>query len=729
MNFDHANRFRLTAIGAFGVSLATLASGCGSDMKIPPPANATGGRPGGGAQAQGGSGQATGGVLGGGTTSSGGASAGGTTSTTGGSANTGGTTGNTGGTSGNTGGNQATGGTSAVTGGSSGTTGGSPATGGAGTTGGSSAATGGSPTGGAPATGGSGPATSVNCGTVTIPSSDDIISDFSNGSLTTPRVGNKRGGNTWDAWAPGDSGTTPGPTNPKASGNMFAVDTSQSGPCNRGGSLHVKSQGNTDYGAGFGIDLQPFHDTATKSKDTYNAQADGYTGVGFWMKCTTDVEYVLFKVPDALGDRDTYGVATPCNYNSDTDALRCNQYCIKNNAVLKNNWQYFQLYFDELLADPAFTPRSSAFDTTKLTAFQVEIITGYDRQGSNRVANPFECWVDDVYFMKGTAPSKSVTAPTCTAGGSAPGGYHTSGNKILDCNNTQKIFKGMARPSMEWDRAGWNITYNDLSRIRSWNANVVRYSLNQSYWLDSAKGTLYQAYVDRVVKWTLALGMDVILDLHWLTQGQVGSPDGQSSTFWQQIANKYKTDGRVMFEIYNEPYGMDGNAWEAAMQPLVNAIRTTASANNLILAGGLDWAYHLDQVLPANELSGTNIAYVSHPYDIKTNNNVDTGAWDAAFGNLAKTYPVVATEWGQTNVNGSVASGSQKTCSASFYTAMLNYFADSTRTIGWTGWAWFVDHTPQPLPVEETCGFPQLIISYDGTTNSAGAVVKAAMGG
>jgi aryl-phospho-beta-D-glucosidase BglC (GH1 family) len=282
---------------------------------------------------------------------------------------------------------------------------------------------------------------------------------------------------------------------------------------------------------------------------------------------------------------------------------------------------------------------------------------------------------------------------------------------------------------MEWDRAGWNITYNDLSRIKSWKANVVRYSLNQSYWLDSAKGTLYQAYVDRVVKWTLSLGMDVILDLHWLTQGQVGSPDGQSATFWQQIANKYKNDGRVMFEIYNEPYGMDGNGWEAAMQPLVNAIRTTASANNLILAGGLDWAYHLDQVLPANELSGTNIAYVSHPYDIKTNNTVDTAAWDAAFGNLAKTYPVVATEWGQTNVNGSVASGSQKTCSASFYTAMLNYFADSTRTIGWTGWAWFVDHTPQPLPAEETCGFPQLIISYDGTTNSAGAVVKAAMGG
>jgi len=65
----------------------------------------------------------------------------------------------------------------------------------------------------------------------------------------------------------------------------------------------------------------------------------------------------------------------------------------------------------------------------------------------------------------------------------------------------------VARPSFEWDRAGWNVTYEDLSRIAAWKANVVRFSLNQSFWLDPAKGALYQAYVDRAVKWTLSLGM------------------------------------------------------------------------------------------------------------------------------------------------------------------------------------------------------------------------------
>jgi hypothetical protein len=573
---------------------------------------------------------------------------------------------------------------------------------------------------------------------VTIPSSNDIISDFANGSLTTPTLAD-RGGNTWDTWSSVSSSL------PKTSPNVFEVDSSQSGPCNRGGSLHVKSanegtaKGNN---VGIGIDLKPFVDASKKTKSTFDAKAAGYTGVGFWMKCSADVEYVLFKIPDGNNDRDLDGPSQPCTYDTKTDGTTCNQFGWKNVTILKNNWQYLSVFFDEVVPDVALTPRTGAagtFDPSKLTAFQVQVNVGTTRAGDSALPNPFECWVDDVYFLKDTPPSKSSNAApkTCSsnADAAAPGGYYTKDNKIMDCKTgNQKIFKGLARPTLEFDWAGWNINYPDLSRIKDFGANVVRYSLNQSYWLDSTKGAVYQTEIDNIIKWTLALGMDVILDLHWLKSGQSGLPDSDSATFWQQIATKYKGEGRVIFEIYNEPYGTDGSGWKAAMQPLVDAIRNTASAKNLILAGGLDWAYHLDQVLPPTGpgLTGSNIAYVTHPYDIKTNNAVDTSAWDAAFGNLAKTYPVVATEFGQTNVNGGPATPTTKTCDANFYKKMLDYFADPSRTIGWTGWSWFVDHynagslTPTSSP-EDTCGFPQLITSYDGTTNSAGAAVKAAM--
>jgi endoglucanase len=346
--------------------------------------------------------------------------------------------------------------------------------------------------------------------------------------------------------------------------------------------------------------------------------------------------------------------------------------------------------------------------------------TQYTRDGSSRVANPFTCWIDDVHFIKSAAPSASVNPKACTSGTAAPGGYYVTGNKIMDCKTgTQKIFHGVARPSFEWDRAGWNITYDDLSRIAAMKANVVRYSLNQQFWLDPAKGALYQAYVDRAVKWTLSLGMDVILDLHWLTTaGQTNISDGTSPAFWKSVAQKYKGEGRVMFELFNEPHDIAASDWKSAMQGMYNAVRTDAGANNLVFMGGLDWSYNLSQVLPGSAVTGTNIAYVTHPYDIKTGNAANTGAWDTAFGNLAATYPIIATEFGQANTT----LGGSKACDGSFYTTMLNYF--KTKNIGWTGWAWFVDRgVTDP---NQTCGFPQLITSYSGTTNAGGTAIKAA---
>jgi hypothetical protein len=60
--------------------------------------------------------------------------------------------------------------------------------------------------------------------------------------------------------------------------------------------------------------------------------------------------------------------------------------------------------------------------------------------------------------------------------------------------------------------------------------------------------------------------MDVVLALHWLKSGQSGLPDSDSAKFWQQIATKYKNEGRVIFEIYNEPYGTGGSGWKIGKQ-------------------------------------------------------------------------------------------------------------------------------------------------------------------
>ena len=89
-----------------------------------------------------------------------------------------------------------------------------------------------------------------------------------------------------------------------------------------------------------------------------------------------------------------------------------------------------------------------------------------------------------------------------------------------------------------------------------------------------------------------------------------------------------------------------------------------------------------------------------------------------AFINVAGTYPVMATEFGDADIN-SVPPSPGFGCNANAYSDRLGIFA--TAGMSWTGWAWFVNPSQ--------CGFPTLITSYDGTPSTPGSVVLPALGG
>ena len=163
--------------------------------------------------------------------------------------------------------------------------------------------------------------------------------------------------------------------------------------------------------------------------------------------------------------------------------------------------------------------------------------------------------------------------------------------------------------------------------------------------------------------WAETAGLDVVLDLHWSDSGvfdnclvnkgceQQRMADVNSLTFWSEVATRYQNDGRVMFELYNEPNQVSWSAWKSGgpangfqavgMQQLYDTVRATG-AQNLVLIGGLDWAYDLSGV-PANRIAGYNIAYATHPYDAGSRRPAD---WGRAFGFLTRTDPVVITEFG-----------------------------------------------------------------------------------
>jgi endoglucanase len=307
----------------------------------------------------------------------------------------------------------------------------------------------------------------------------------------------------------------------------------------------------------------------------------------------------------------------------------------------------------------------------------------------------------------------------------APGGYYVNGNTLCTADGRPHLLHGVDRPSLEWNANGEHIVPEDFQMMASWNANVVRVALNQDYWLADSPlyAANYASTVDQVVVFAEAAGLDVILDLHWSDQGTLGScaskcqqlmADPNSVRFWTEVATRYGQDGRVMFELYNEPHdvswqiwlhgGTTSQGWQAVgMQDLYDAVRG-AGANNLVIAGGLNWAYDLTGV-PTNPIDGYNVLYATHPY----NNASDRlpPSWEAYWGFLAKTHAVIATEFGDTNAQ----------CSGEFNQQLID-FADSHH-VSWTAWAWY----------PSGCKFPSIIADWAGTPTVQGEPVRAALTG
>jgi hypothetical protein len=209
--------------------------------------------------------------------------------------------------------------------------------------------------------------------------------------------------------------------------------------------------------------------------------------------------------------------------------------------------------------------------------------------------------------------------------------------------------------------------------------------------------------VKRAVNWIIQQGMDVILDLHYVA----GTPTAAHTTFWDTISkDAFFKDGRIIFELYNEPTA-DFATLRAWMLATVQKIRANG-ASNLILVGGVDYSYDISGYASSPITGQGAIAYVTHPYIFKS-----APGDDVAFLTPAKTLPVVATEFGDANVEGFHTIPANQ-CVASIYSDYINKFEGAG--MSWTSWAWIVD--------EWGCGFPQLILDYSGTPNSIGTPVQ-----
>jgi endoglucanase len=343
--------------------------------------------------------------------------------------------------------------------------------------------------------------------------------------------------------------------------------------------------------------------------------------------------------------------------------------------------------------------------------------------------------------------SEPVTVTVTGPAAGAPA-LHVSGNKLLTAAGATYRLLGVNRSGGEFaciqGNGMWDGPMDEASvnAMRSWKVRAVRVPLNEECWLGTAdvpaggaSGAAYQQNVRAYVNLLIAAGITPIVEMHW-SYGQYGGaganctdtkascqkpmPDAQyGPAFWTSVANAFKGNDAVVFDLFNEPFPdvpandttagwrcfRDGGTCPglgyqvAGFQSLVTAVRS-AGATNVLMVGGLTWSNNIAQWLqyrPVDPLN--NLMAFAHVYNF--NACVSASCWDSQWGPVAAQVPLTISEVGEND------------CAHGFIDQVMAW-ADA-HGVGYLGWTW------NTWPC--TSG-PALITDYNGTPTAFGQGFK-----
>jgi endoglucanase len=329
------------------------------------------------------------------------------------------------------------------------------------------------------------------------------------------------------------------------------------------------------------------------------------------------------------------------------------------------------------------------------------------------------------------------------------------GNRLLDPAGRPVQLRGVNRMGLEFSCVqgkglGQPFDQHSIDALKSWGVNVVRLPLNEHCWLGiggEPSGEEYQEGVARHVDLLVANEMFVILDLHWSAPrtrqatGLEPMPNtDHSALFWSSVAERFKHQDRVLFDLFNEPApnnnekddadGAAERSWRcwrdgaaggtcdatqlrgmagsevAGMQSIVDAVRATG-ATNVIMLGGIQFANTL--------WSNTKRNWVAYkpvdPLDrlVASLHSYDTG-WCRTISCLqAKVAPIAAQAAVVVTEIGS------ESCDAAWLTGFLKWL-DQSRA-GYLAWTWNV-------APPGSCSGMKLIADEDGTPSVYGQVYR-----
>ena len=304
-------------------------------------------------------------------------------------------------------------------------------------------------------------------------------------------------------------------------------------------------------------------------------------------------------------------------------------------------------------------------------------------------------------FALGFMALLSSIGMSCSS--SSPDWISIEGNRFVNEAGETVIFKGVnIRDPHNLEKDGrWTLAH--FQEARNWGANVIRLPIHPESWRERGEEA-YLQLVDQAVDWANELGLYLILDWHSIGnlkeekyQHKMYVTDmAETEAFWNSVSARYaKEPAIVMYELFNEPtvsgdrFGeCSWEEWKAINESLIKTVRAK-HPRSIIGVAGFNWAYDLTPIKDA-PIDAEGIAYISHPYPMKREAPWED-QWEADWGYVAKTYPVILTEIGFALPE--EKGGHIPVFGDEVYGAALDAFT-SERGISWVVWCFDPDWSP-----------------------------------
>lgn len=257
-------------------------------------------------------------------------------------------------------------------------------------------------------------------------------------------------------------------------------------------------------------------------------------------------------------------------------------------------------------------------------------------------------------------------------GVSVNGWLQVDGTQLTNAYGHAVVLKGMSTHGLQWFSE-----YTSTQSIRntaSYGANVFRIAMyvDEGGYLtqpEEMKEKLIQA-----VDTAISLDMYVIIDFHTLTTQQPMTYVEEAKAFFAEMANRYKDEPAVIYEICNEFYGdITWSDIKPYAEEVIDTIRTYTE-QSIILIGTSSWGQDIDQV-GEEPLDEDNIMYTAHFYAGTHGDELREKIVDALENNL----PIFISEWGVSAADGN---GGVFIDSAQEWIDFMN-----TYNLSWVNWS------------------------------------------